>query len=72
MIQPNGLVETIRKWPWWVPLPANKPVPKGGATVVVPETDPTDGLRTQQTFTQILSVVSILTPIFAVIIAQRI
>jgi protein involved in polysaccharide export with SLBB domain len=72
VVQPNGLVETIRKWPWWVPLPANKPVPKGGATVIVPETDPSDALRTQQTFTQILSVVSILTPIFAVIIAQRI
>ena len=70
VIQPNGLVETIRKWPWWVPLPANKPVPRGGATVVVPETDPTDGLRTQQTFTQILSVVSILMPIVAVIIAR--
>lgn len=70
VIQPNGLVETIRKWPWWVPLPANKPVPRGGATVVVPETDPTDGLRTQQTFTQILSVVSVLMPIVAVIIAR--
>ncbi|MCU0624053.1 MAG: SLBB domain-containing protein, partial [Gemmatimonadaceae bacterium] len=70
VIQPNGLVETIRKFPWWVPLPAIKPVPKGGAMVVVPEVDPTDGLRTQQAFTQILSVVSILMPIVAVIIAR--
>jgi protein involved in polysaccharide export with SLBB domain len=71
VVQPNGLVETIRKFPWYLPLPARKPVPLGGAMVVVPDYDPADAAKSQVALQQILSVVGILTPIIAVIISTR-
>lgn len=69
VVQPNGLVETIRKFPWWVPLPARKPVPLGGATVVVPEQDPADLQREQIALQQVISGITVLVPIIAVLIS---
>jgi protein involved in polysaccharide export with SLBB domain len=67
VIQPNGLVETIRPWPWWVPLASRKPVPLGGAVVVVPEKDPAEAVERQARLSQILATVTTLATIIAVL-----
>jgi polysaccharide biosynthesis/export protein len=70
VIQPNGQVETIRPWPWWVPLSSRKPTPLGGAEVVVPERDPAE-TSSQQTFAQISALLSVLAPLITVYLTTR-
>ncbi len=72
VIQPNGLVETIRPWPWFLSfLPSRKPTPRGGSTVVVPERDTTEGQAAQAALAQVLTFIGVLSPVIAVIVSKR-